>query len=312
MYVFGRYIFILTDQNYLVCINRQPGTVRFAQQIAPPGLPVHKPFYYDEDLWFMVGADMVVLDPDNGVIVKSRNLKQLGGSAVCSMVRNEERIYVAGLNYRFLAINADDYLTSFAVSAPNNSKINSVTADKKLAVYTTERGNVIGITADAPKKKWQRDVAGNISAPMVKDGEHVYIPCQDTKLYKFNAKNGKDAWPIPFQTGNAVLDSPTVGKTVVYQYIDDHGLYAIDKDTGKKIWQVQDGINLIAENGPLAYVFASKGNLVVMDNEKAKMLYSVNLAGVTDHIVNTVDSAIYIADDDGRVMSIKTNDYYRN
>jgi outer membrane protein assembly factor BamB len=253
-----------------------------------------------------------VLDPNNGVIVKSRNLQQLGGSAVCSMVRNEERIYVAGLNYRFHAINAEDYLTSFSVSAPNNSKINFVAADENLAIYTTERGNVIAITADGPKKTWQRDVAGPISAEMVKDDSHVYIPCQDTKLYKFNAKTGKDAWPVPFQTGNAVLDSPTVGKSVVYQYIDDHGVYAIDKQTGEKIWQVQDGKSFIAENGPMAYVFAAKGNLIVMDNEKAKMLYSVNLAGVTDYIVNTVDSTIYIADDDGRVMSIKTNDYYRN
>jgi outer membrane protein assembly factor BamB len=122
---------------------------------------------------------------------------------------------------------------------------------------------------------------------------------------------GKNAWPIPFQTGNAVLDPPIIGDKVVYQYVDVQGLYAIDKKSGRKIWQVEAGLNLLAENGSLAYVIAQPGLLVVMNNSTGKKLYSVNLAAVTDYAVNTTDSAFYIADNNGRLMSIKTKGLQR-
>ena len=38
--VFGEYLYVLTDQNYLYCINRAKGTVRFVLQLTVAGLPI--------------------------------------------------------------------------------------------------------------------------------------------------------------------------------------------------------------------------------------------------------------------------------
>lgn len=306
MYVFGKYLYVLTSQNYLVCIDRDRGSIRFELQLASAGLPIYHPYYYDEDLWFMVGAELLVVDPEVGEISESKIFKTLGGSAMCPLVRNKDRIYVAGLDHRLQAITASNYMADFSVSDFNNSRINSVLAEDDFVVFSTERGNVIGISPDGPQKRWQRDVSGRVSASLVKDGEHVYIPCEDTKLYKFDAMTGENAWSIPFQTGNAVVDPPIIGEKVVYQYIDVHGLYAVNKDSGRKIWKVEAGLNLLAENGDLAYVIAQPGLLIVMNNSTGREMYSVNLAGVTDYAVNTTDSSFYIADNNGRVMSINT------
>jgi outer membrane protein assembly factor BamB len=90
----------------------------------------------------------------------------------------------------------------------------------------------------------------------------------------------------------------------VYQHVPYKGLVAINKASGKLTWEVPGGTDLLAEAGEKAYVI-SKGQLVVMDNKKAKRLYSVNFAGVSKHASNTADSKIYIADETGRIACLK-------
>jgi outer membrane protein assembly factor BamB len=96
----------------------------------------------------------------------------------------------------------------------------------------------------------------------------------------------------------------TVGRWAVYQYAGINGLYAIDKDSGRMLWQVSEGVGLLAEKDETAYVLAEPGVLAVMDNSTGKKLYTVNFAGVSRYVTNTTDSTVYVSDDRGRVMSI--------
>jgi hypothetical protein len=70
------------------------------------------------------------------------------------------------------------------------------------------------------------------------------------------------------------------------------------------MWEVPGGIDLLVEVAGKAYVIA-KGRLVVMDNKKAKRLYSVNFAGVSKYAANMADSKIYIANEAGRIACLK-------
>ncbi|MHC4655254.1 MAG: hypothetical protein ACYS91_09575 [Planctomycetota bacterium] len=70
------------------------------------------------------------------------------------------------------------------------------------------------------------------------------------------------------------------------------------------MWEVPGGIDLLVEAAGKAYVIA-KGRLVVMDNKKAKRLYSVNFAGISKYATNTADSKIYIANKAGRIACLK-------
>ena len=72
----------------------------------------------------------------------------------------------------------------------------------------------------------------------------------------------------------------------------------IDKETGKFMWQLPGGTELLAESAGKAYVITNTGRLVVMDNAGLKQLYSVNFAAVSRYVANTTDSNIYIGDDD--------------
>ena len=116
---------------------------------------------------------------------------------------------------------------------------------------------------------------------------------------------GKVGWPDAFHAA-AVLDkSPVIGTDVVYQSAGNKGVYAIGKETGEQVWNVSKGVDMIAEIGKRAYVYAEPGLLVAMDNVTGQSLYTANIGAVEKYVVNNVDDSIYVADKSGRVMCIK-------
>jgi outer membrane protein assembly factor BamB len=308
LFVFDEYLYVLTDHNYLFCLERVKGTLRFEQPLAVAGLPICAPKYYGGKLNFVVGNELLVLDPAAGAMVEKRKLKGFGKGSVCDIARNSAYLYVVGSDRRIHALVAGEYWEKFSVSADNDSLINSLLVDDKLIIFTTGAGNVVRVSSDGPAKKWQFDLPGTIKAPIVRDGDSLFVGSENTKLYKLDINTGQKIWPVDFQTG-AVLTEPTIiGDKTVYQYGGDKGLYAVDKEGGEKVWQIEDGIGILTEKDGRAYVLAGAGVLIVMDNDSGEQLYSVNVSAVSRHATNMTDSAIYVSDDEGRLMGIKIKD----
>ena len=304
IYVFEKYVYVLTNSNYLFCIDKEKKAVRFGLELAIRGLPVGEPLHHKGDLWFMVGNELRIVSPKTKKIEKRKPLRALGRGAVGAMVRNEERLYVLANDKRLHSLVIEGFWQDFMVAAGDGSRINSVVADNRFLVVTTEAGNVISIYPNQAKRRWQYDVVGEIAAPLVRQGEWLYVGSRNSKLYKINIRNGRTAWDEAFHAGGELKKPPMLGAKVLYQSTDDKGVYAIDKETGRMVWQAPRGVDVLVEVGVRAYVFAEPGVLVVMDNAEARRLYSVNFANVKKYAVNTVDKAIYVADLNGRVMCI--------
>ncbi len=304
MYVFEKYVYVLTNRNYLYCIDKEKKAVRFGLELAIRGIPICEPLYHEGDLWFLVGNELRIVSPKTGTIEKRKHLRMLGRGAVGTMVRNKKYLYMLSNDKRLHSVVIDGFWQEFMVAAPDGSRINSLVADDKFLVFTTEAGNVVSIYPNQARRRWQYDVVGEIAAPLVRQDEWLYVSTTNTKLYKINIKNGRTEWDDAFHAGAALKKPPMLGAKVLYQSADDKGVYAIDKETGRMVWQVPRGVDVMVEVGPRAYVFARPGVLVVMDNAKASQLYSVNFANVKKYAVNTVDKALYVADLNGRVMCI--------
>ena len=200
-------------------------------------------------------------------------------------------------------LRAEDKIRIFELGGQNNAMITSIIADDNFVVFATDAGNVISIAPDEPKPLWQFPAAGGIVGPIVRDAKSLFVASKDTNVYRLNILTGKFVWK--YQTGGLLDRGPLVTQKVVYQYVYNEGLTAIDKKNGKFMWQLQEGVDLLAEAAGKAYVITNMRTLVVMDNNKAKWLYSVNLAGVSKYVANTVDSKIYIADETGRIACLK-------
>jgi len=304
MFVFDRYLYVLTNRNYLFCIDRADGKIRFQLQLAVAGLKVLEPQYYDGVIIFTVGVELLILDPISGTVKTTRSFSTIGGGAVCGAKRNYKHIFVAGLDKRLHAIVADEYWQEFGVSADNDEMINSIVVDDEFVVFSTTVGNIVKTSAQQAKKLWQRDIPGRIDAPIARDGRWLYVGSENTKLYKLDIDTGRSGWGAPFQAGAQLTDTVVIGKRLVYQYAGNNGLCAIDKDSGQMLWRISEGVGLLAEKDETGYVFAEPGVLVAMNNSTGKKVYSVNFAGVRRFATNTLDSTIYVADDKGRVMSI--------
>ncbi len=298
--IFGSRLYGMSSRNYLTCLDRKNGRVIFSSFIATAGLPVSKLKQYKDVLITVIGNKLVEINPEFGT--EHSRIDVVYG-ITCPVVRNESYFYFGGADKRVHALRSKDKVQVFKVAAQNDSAIVSVVADDKFVVFGTDAGNVISILPDRPKKLWQFDVPGRIAGELVRDGNWLLLASEDTRLYKLDIIRGEMAWA--YQT-EAILDrAPQVGKSVVYQYVRDVGLTAIDKDKGTLLWQVSGGCGMVAEAGDRTYVMTGAGTLVVMDNSRRKQLYVVALRGASRYATNTLDSKIYVADETGRLACLE-------
>jgi len=300
LFLSGNRLCALSSQNYLSCINRADGNVMFAGSIAPAGLPVADFESYKGELITIVGDKLIEISADFG---SEKTVTNVAFGAVCPVVRNDSFFYVAGFDNRIHVLKADNKVQVFEVAAENNSRITSVLAEQGFVVFATEAGNVIRIAPDKSVKVWQFNAPAAIIGPVVHDTNSLYFACRDTCVYRLELSSGKLLWK--YQTQGILDVAPQLGGKLVYQCIPDMGLSAIDKTTGKLVWQVKDGVGLLSESGNKTFVITKEGLLAAMDNVKAKQLYSVNIALPVKYATNTADAKIYIADAEGRIACLE-------
>jgi len=300
LFLLGNHVYALSGRNFMVSVNKENGKVIFSRSVAPVGLPVLGLELYNNELLSIIGGNLVEMNPESGA---DTSVNRLGFAVVCPAAWNSSYFYLAGADKRVHVLRAEDKVKMFEVAADNESAIVSVVADENFVVFATKAGNIISIMPDEPRQLWKFDAADSIVGPIVRDAGSLFFASKDTNLYMINIYTGKLVWK--YQAA-AVLDkAPRVAREAVYQYVRGKGLDAIDKKTGKLLWRLPEGIDLLAESGTKTYVMTNIGTMVAMDNKKAEQIYSVNLAGVSVYIANVTDSKIYIADEFGRIACIK-------
>jgi len=300
LFVLGDRIYAISDRNYLVSLDREKGNVIFSRSVAPAGLPVLGMELYENQLLSIIGGRLVELDPQFGTVQQSN---RLGFGTVCPAGRNSSYFYLAAADRRMHVLRASDKVKVFEVAAENESMITSIVADEQFVVFATDGGNCISITPDEPRMLWQFKAAGGIIGPVVKNAGALFFASKDTNVYKINVLTGKLVWK--YQTAVVLNNAPKVTDKIVYQYMRDRGLAAIDKENGKAVWLLSAGLDMLAKDGGKSYVITSNRKLVVMDNKKGKPLYSVNFAPVSRYATNLTDSKMYIADKTGRIACIR-------
>ena len=304
LFIAGGRIYSLSSGNYIAALNRRKGTAIFSRELSPAGFPVVGWEIYNDVLFSIVGDELVEIDPQTG---KELGAMRLAFRPACPAARNRSYFYLGGTDRRVHTLRTDDKVRLFRVSAENDSGIVSIVADENFVVFATDGGNVVSFTPDGPKQLWQFYAADAVVGPIVRDASSLFVASKDTNVYRLDIGTGELIWKYQTQ---ALLDrGPVVTGSVVYQYIRNKGLAAIDKKSGEGLWQLAGGVDLLAEAGGRAYVITDRGTLVVMDNGRGKQLYSVNFAAVSRYTANVADSKMYIANEDGRVACIRPTEY---
>jgi outer membrane protein assembly factor BamB len=298
--ILGNRIYVLSDRNYMISLNSEKGTPIFSRPLARAGFTISGWELYNNRIISMIGGKLVELDPDLGTEVRS---SYPGFFVVCPAVRNNLYYYLGGTDKRVHCVRAKDNVKVFEAAAGNDSKITSILADNDSVIFATDTGTCLCITPDGPKGLWRFNAAAGVVEPMIRNDRQLFFASRDTNVYKIDIKTGKLGWKC--QTGAILETAPRVTAATVYQNLGSRGLMAIDKTTGKKMWQLPEGIDLLTEAAGKAYVITNTGMLVVINNKDGKQLYSINAEAVSKWAANTADSKIYIADDSGTITCIQ-------
>lgn len=302
LFLVGGRIYALSSTNYIFALNKENGEMAFNRPFAAPGLPVLGLELYKDQLISVIGNSLTEINPEFGTEKSVRSLKF---GVTCPIARDSWYYYIGGSDRRMHALRADDKVHIFEVSAENESMVTSIVADDRFVVFGTDTGNVIRLQVAGLKRNrlWEFDAAGGVIGPMIQDGKSLFFASKDTNLYKLNMITGALDWK--YSVGAALERRPVVTEKMVYQYVRDKGLAALDKESGRLIWQLAQGEELLSEANSKAYVITKTGKLTVMDNDRAKELYSINFAGVSGYVTNIDDTKIYIANKDGRIACLK-------
>ncbi len=301
--VYDERLYVLSNRNYLTCLNRNDGQVLFSSYIAPAGLPVVGLEFYAGQLLTVVGNKLVEVSAEFDT--ERNNMRAVYG-ITCPVVRNSSHYYIGGTDKRVHVLRCDNMVQMFEVAAENDSAIKSILANEDFIVFGTDAGNILSVAADRPTKLWQFDLSGAVASTLVTDAHSVFAASDDTNIYKLDISNGELIWK--YQTEGILKSSPQVGASTVYQHVSEVGLTALDKNTGEFLWQVPGGIALLAEKQHRAYTLTRTGILVVMDNAKQKERYRVDFGASLKYAANNEDSKLYLCDDRGRMAALQPKD----
>jgi len=303
LFILGNRIYAISNRNYMVSMNRENGNMIFGGVVEPDGLRLKSLMLYGDKLISIAGTKLIEIDPDSGA---QRKFLDVDFGIACPAAYNSSFLYLSGVDRRLHTLRAEDKVQIFEVAAENESMITSITADENFVIFATDAGNVISIAPDVPKKLWQFNAAGEIAGPIVRDQQRLFFASKDTNIYRVDIVGLPEKRQLiwKFQTAGMLDRAPRVTSEVVYQYVRNKGITAIDKESGTLLWLVPGGDDLLAQAKEKAYVITKNRTLVVMDNLSAKKLYSVNFAHVSSYTANIADSKLYIADKDGRIACL--------
>ena len=299
----GDRLYLRSDRNYLWSVDREKGRIVFSRSIAPPGIPVLDLVSYEDDLISVVGNQLVEYDDNTG---KEKRVSDLELSMVATPVRNSQFFYIAAGDRRLHVLHAEDLVQTFKVAAENESLITTAAADETMVIFGTAEGDLIAMMPDVPKRLWRFKAPEAVAGQIIPDNGSFYFASTDTNVYRVDMATPTTAvmtWKFQCE---AVLDRPPrVTQDFVYQYAGRRGLTAIGKESGRAVWSLRGGVDLLAEAGNRAYVITRFHTLTVMDNVTGARLYSVNMAPVVNHVANTADARIYLVDNIGRVLCLQ-------
>ncbi len=305
MIVLGDQIYIISDRNFTMALNRQSGEKIFNRDLAQDGLKAEDFIDINDQIIYVVGNKYIELEKQSGIQKKSTEVKF---GIIAPVVRNNSFFYISGTDNRLHVYKAADRVETFKVSGNDDSSITAITAADDYVVFGTKKGNLYSMMPDEPKSYWEFEAAGGLVGKIIRDSNSLFFACDDMNVYRVDVPNTYTKSFIWKTLVPGIIQKyPRVTSDMVYQCAlsKNSTISAIDRDSGRIIWEVPGGVELLAQSRGRAYVITEDGVLVVMHNASAKQVFSVNFAGVTRQAYNTIDSKIYIGDKTGRVVCLE-------
>jgi outer membrane protein assembly factor BamB len=171
---------------------------------------------------------------------------------------------------------------------------------------TNESGSLIvtDVAARHGEKQWTRQLGGAVTAEFHVGPKGCFLPCDDNRLYGFDATDGEELWE-PFICQAPLHDPVQVGEDTIFQLARGDKFYAIDLRSGKEQWSLANGQKVLGVFGGNVYLLSIGGALLVVDKTLGAVKTSLAMVGWELTAGNVSSPAIYVAMHDGRLACIR-------
>ncbi|MCH8852860.1 MAG: hypothetical protein IID41_09455, partial [Planctomycetes bacterium] len=95
---------------------------------------------------------------------------------------------------------------------------------------------------------------------------------------------------------------PVLIGEMLYQQVEEHGIYAVHTDTGAQVWHAPDAAEFISASDDQVYMLYRSGEIVGMDQSTGRVQSRMAAGNVEFVARNTASAAMYLASRDGRLM----------
>lgn len=300
-------LLVLDDQSELHALSGRDGLPLWSTTLSRLHSDISEPEYYKDRLLFVVANEIVELREKDGVITRRTELKFPPSTTAA---RSEQYLFIGSSNKHFYCLRLEDGITLWQSSQPSQPVGKVRVLDDK--VYFTDREGVLYVSNTYRRKLlWQKQTAGETLGVLIsEDGGQCYLPSTDTSLYCLDPQTGEELWR--YLAGGRLAELPVLTERFVYQGVEQSVLLCLERNpvskAGSLRWELENGRQMLAEDGELTYVITRDNKLAIMNNSTGKRELSFLIPGMDFYATNTKSSMIYMANRDGRIVALRPNE----
>lgn len=303
-------LYVITEGGSLFALTSDTGLIRWAAKLTVAEYKIYRPTHVRT----ADGAGPVVIPTTSGVFIYDRftgDLRQRftpGFAAGSAAVAYDDNLFLGSADGRFYSLKLNDPrarepFKRWTVQAGGPVTAAPLLYDSDMLLFASQNGTVYSCRGANKVLNWVFRTGGPVVGDPAIDGSGAYVASMNRSLYKLNLVSGKAIWRV--RLPRPLLEGPIVTAHTVYQYCIGHGLSAIDAHTGREKWREPDGRAFVAHSRSGDVVFTRGRRLVMLDHDTGAPRFTIEAAGVSETVSNTLDDALYLLGSDGRVLCVR-------
>jgi outer membrane protein assembly factor BamB len=307
-------LFIYTQNHLVWSLNRAGGNIEYVAQPQISGGTLRPPLILGQYVLYPSGSTLEIFN-DRGRNVRTLELEKptrsaaagagntvyigldhTGGTGVMASIDITKPYHF--VNWELMTFGA---ITSTPIIY--DRIIYCASEDGRIYAVTDERGSVWSLENGA---NWFQ-TQGRFQSDIKADDFGLYAANTDSKLYCLDRETGRIKWQ--YYAGAPLKTAPVVMKDVVYQYVPDQGIAAIDKTQGefnrKPRWIVKGTVQFLSADDQNVYLRRRDNAILAVDKQSGNILFQSRTKAYELFAENTTDATIFAATKDGRVAAIR-------
>lgn len=304
-------LFVRTVNNNVYILTRESGELQFLRDVTGRYDRLFPPVLAGDWIIFPTHTQLKMYDRTTG----RQRVVDLDLSISTPAVWGDDHLFF-GTDYeragRMIAADPMADFSHVVWQVMTRSKLTAAPAHHSDVVYFGgEDGYVYAVSTERgavwATERSSFNARGPIVADLSVDDYGVYTSVSNGVLYVLDRTTGKIKWQFFADRG---LRTPAfAGRQLVYQYVPEAGLVAIDKFRGEFTrtprWTLAQGVQVLSEDAERVYVRDQDNRILAVNQTDGQVVFQSERTDFDVFTTNRLDSTIYAATAKGQVYAIK-------